>query len=294
MAGDAHKHRPPYKLMLVLAAALWGGSFVVLKDVFDVMPPSWLLGMRFVLSGLVMAALFHRRLARTLDRGHVVAGVLLGLSGGLGYLVQNLGLVDTTPGHNAFLTATYCVMVPFMHWVVAHVRPRWSNAVAAFMALAGVGVLSLGGTDGFSLSWGDWMTLFGAFWFAVQIEVMVHVAHGRDVLTMTVVEFFVMGAVCLAYGVPFEAFPPTSVFASLEFWSQMAYLVLLSSCLCTMFQNVGQAHVPPAQASLLLSLESVFGVLFSVLLYGEPLTLPLAAGFSLVFGAILVSELAGR
>ncbi|MDO4796684.1 MAG: DMT family transporter [Coriobacteriales bacterium] len=289
--GTSPRRHPPYKLLLVLAAALWGGSFVVLKDVLDAVPPSWLLGIRFVLAGAVMAVLLCRRLRRHLDRGHVVAGVLLGLSGGVGYLVQNLGLVDTTPGHNAFLTATYCVMVPFLHWVVARVRPRWSNVAAAALALGGVGVLSLGGTDGLSLSWGDWMTLFGAFWFAVQIEVMVHVAPGRDVLSMTVVEFFVMGAVCLAYGALFQPFPPLAVFAEPEFWSQLAYLVLFCSCLCTVCQNVGQAHVPPAQASLLLSLESVFGVFFSVVLYGEPLTLPLLAGFALVFAAILVSEL---
>lgn len=279
--------------MLVLAAALWGGSFVVLKDVFDAVPPSWLLGIRFVMAGLLMGVLFCGRIARRLDRGHLLAGVLLGLSGGSGYLVQNLGLVDTTPGHNAFLTATYCVMVPFLHWTVARVRPRWSNVAAAFLALAGVGALSLGAADGLWLSWGDGMTLFGAFWFAVQIEVMVHVASGRDVLTMTVVEFFVMGAVCLAYGMLFQPPPPPSTFASPEVWLQMGYLVLLASCLCTMFQNVGQAHVPPEQASLLLSLESVFGVLFSVVLYGETLTSSLVVGFLLVFAAILTSELAG-
>jgi drug/metabolite transporter (DMT)-like permease len=128
----------------------------------------------------------------------------------------------------------------------------------------------------------------------VQIEVMVHVAKGKDVLTMTVVEFFVMGIVCLAYGLLFQPFPPLSAFVGFEFWSQMVYLVLLASCVCTMFQNVGQAHVPPAQASLLLSLESVFGVALSVVLYGEPLTLPLAAGFALVFGAVLISELIPR
>ena len=277
--------------MLVAAAALWGGSFVVIKDALDVLSPSWLMGIRFVLSGLVMAVLFGRRVRPLLDRSHLVAGVALGVSGGLGYLVQNLGLVDTTPGHNAFLTATYCVMVPFLHWFAARVRPTVANVVAAFLALAGVGALSLGGSDPFALRWGDWMTIGGAFWFAVQIEVMVAVAPGRDVLTMTVVEFFVMGLVCLAYGVVAQPAPPLSVVSNADFLLQMGYLVLLSSCVCTMFQNVGQAHVLPAQASLLLSLESVFGVAFSVLLYGEPLTAQLMLGFSLVFGAVLLSEL---
>lgn len=283
-----------YKLMLVSAALLWGGSFVVLKDTLDIISPAWLMGVRFTLSGLVMSAVFLPRLRRSLDRGHVLAAVGLGVTGGLGYLVQNLGLVDTTPGHNAFLTATYCVMVPFMHWVAARVRPTWANLLAALVAVAGVGVLSLGGSEPFSLRWGDWMTLGGALWFAVQIEVMVAVAPGRDVVAMTAVEFFVMGALCLAYAVPFEPVPDASVFVSPDLWLPMGYLVLLSSCVCTVFQNVGQAHVPPAQASLLLSLESVFGVGFSVLLYGEPLTPQLALGFGLVFGAVLLSELAPR
>lgn len=277
--------------MLAGAAAIWGGSFVVLKGALDTVPPSWLLGIRFVLAGLVMGLVLRQRVARQLDRGHVLAGVALGLSGGTAYLVQNIGLVQTTPGHNAFLTATYCVMVPFLHWAVARSRPGIANVVAAALALAGVGMLSVEG-DAFTLGWGDWLTLASAFWFAVQIEVMVAVAPGRDVGVCTVVEFFVMGAECLLYGLFAEPFPPISAFVGVEFWGQMAYLVLLSSCVCIMWQNLGQAHVPPAQASLLMSLESVFGVAFSVLIYGEALTPQLAVGFAMVFGAVVLSELA--
>ncbi len=289
---EARERRTPYKLMLVAAALLWGGSFVVIKDTLNDISPAWLLGIRFVLSGLIMTLLFFPRLRQSLNKSSLCAAVALGVTGGLGYLIQNLGLVDTTPGHNAFLTATYCVMVPFLHWVVARVRPTLANVVAAVVAVAGIGALSLGAEDPFSLRWGDWMTLGGAFWFAVQIEVMVRAARGRDIVALTTIEFYVMGLLCLGYGLFFEAPPDLQVFASGGFWLSMGYLVLLSSCLCTVFQNVGQAHVPPAQASLLLSLESVFGVLFSVVLYGEPLTLQLGVGFSLVFGAVLLSELA--
>lgn len=287
------RQAPPflYKVMLVVAAILWGGSFVVLKDTLDVIEPGWLMGIRFVLSGIVMTLVFLPRMRASLDRAHVRAAIGLGITGGLGYLIQNLGLVDTTPGNNAFLTATYCVMVPFMHWAVARVRPTLANVAAAVIAVAGIGVLSLGGDDPFALRWGDWMTIVGAFWFAVQIEVMVATAPGKDIVALTAIEFFAMGAVCLVYGALFQRPPAARVFQSIDFWIAMGYLVLLSSCVCTVFQNVGQAHVSPSQASLLLSLESVFGVAFSVLLYGEELTLQLAAGFALVFGAVLLSEL---
>lgn len=70
----------------------------------------------------------------------------------------------------------------------------------------------------------------------------------------------------------------------------MAYLVVFASCVALVIQNVALAHVPPAQASLFLSLESVFGVLFSVLLYGEQIGLRLVGGFALIFIAIVVSE----
>ena len=76
-----------------------------------------------------------------------------------------------------------------------------------------------------------------------------------------------------------------------EFFWNMAYLVIFASCVALVIQNVALAHVPPAQASLFLRLESVFGVLFSVLLYGEQVGLKLIVGFVLIFGAILVSEM---
>ena len=102
-----------------------------------------------------------------------------------------------------------------------------------------------------------------------------------------------MGAVNLLYGVLFDPFPELALFSDPEFLFQMAYLVLLSSCLCTLIQNIGQANVEPSQASLLMSLESVFGVFFSIVVYGEPVTPQLIFGFALVFSAVLISELVG-
>ena len=71
----------------------------------------------------------------------------------------------------------------------------------------------------------------------------------------------------------------------------MFYLVVFASSIALLFQNVALAHVPPAQGALLLSLEAVFGVVFSVALYGETLTLRLVLGFALIFAAIVISEI---
>ena len=116
---------PPfaYKLMLLAATVIWGIAFVVMKDSVDVLPPAQLIGVRFLLTGLLMAAVFHRRLRGSLNRGFLGAGAVLGLVTFLAFWVQTVGLADTTPGKNAFLTATYCVIVPFMLWALTRKAP---------------------------------------------------------------------------------------------------------------------------------------------------------------------------
>lgn len=125
-----------------------------------------------------------------------------------------------------------------------------------------------------------------ALLFAVHIVYVSKFSGTNDVLVLTVMQFFIGGACGVACGACFETLPPAWALTPEFFWN-MAYLVIFASCVALVIQNVALAHVPPAQASLLLSLESVFGVL----LYGEQVGLKLIVGFVLIFGAILVSEM---
>ncbi len=129
-----------------------------------------------------------------------------------------------------------------------------------------------------------------ALLFAVHIVYVSKFSETNDVLVLTVMQFFIGGACGVACGACFETLPHASALTPEFFWN-MAYLVIFASCVALVIQNVALAHVPPAQASLFLSLESVLGVLFSVLLYGEQVGLKLIVGFVLIFGAILVSEM---
>ena len=90
-------------------------------------------------------------------------------------------------------------------------------------------------------------------------------------------------------GAAFETFPGFGVFTP-GIIGQLVFLALFASIVAFGIQNVALAHIPPAQASLFLSLESVFGVLFSIALYGEQITLRLLVGFVLIFAAIVISE----
>ncbi|WP_058271002.1 DMT family transporter [Olsenella massiliensis] len=279
-----------YELAITLSAMIWGGSFVVLKGAVNAMPPGWLLALRFAASSLVVAVAFRARVTGSLDGSHLLAGVLVGLPLGVGYLIQNIGLIEISPGRNAFLTATYCVMVPFLNWAATHVRPRANNLLAALVVLAGVGLLSMDGELGPSLSRGDLLTLASALMFATNIVLVGRLGSAHDAVTITVVSLATSSLVCLGYALHAEALPAPGALP-LGFWGQMLYLVFLSTIFATLAQNVGQRHVDPSKTALLLSLESVFAVLFSVIFYGELLTPRLVLGFALIFAAVLVSEL---
>lgn len=280
-----------WKIALAGAAAIWGGSFVVIKGALDVVPPCWLMFVRFFFSALIVGALFWKRVRPHLDASTLRCGAVLGILSGTAFVVQNIGLTDTTPGRNAFLTATYCVMVPFVNWAVARRRPGATSIVAAVLGILGVGLLSLGDDFSVGLSWGDMLTLVSAVLYALHIVAVARFsASGHEVMTMTVTQLAMSAVVSLAAALVLEGVIDFGVFADPGIWGALFYLVILSSAVCMVVQNLGQAHVPPAPASLLLSLESVFAVIASVLFYGEVVTPRLACGFASIFAAVVVSE----
>ena len=281
-----------YELALVAVTVLWGGSFIVLKGALDSMSPGWLLTMRFSLAALVLGVPFLRRIRRHLDARHLRAGVLIGIPEGLAFLVQNVGLVDTTPGRNAFLTGSYCVMVPFLAWLFERRRPTGRDVLCAFLCLAGIGFVSLRGDLGMALSRGDVLTLVGAVFFALNILCVDWFGRGCDFVTVTFVELATMAAVCLGWSLVAERLPVPDDLLS-GFFAQLAYVVLASTMLCMLLQNVAQQHVPSGRAALLMSLESVFATIFSIVFYGERLSVPVALGFALILVSVVLSQASG-
>ena len=275
------------RLMLVLAPIIWGLSFVIMKDSVQVIPPAQLIGVRFLCAGVLLGVVFFKRVRATFSRDMLVRGAILGTLLFLAFWFQTIGVANTTPGKNAFLTATYVVLVPFGWWIIARRRPGIHNLVAAVLCLAGIGFVSL--DSDLTASYGDLMTLVGAVWFAVHMIYVAKFSEGRDMVVLTVYQFFAMGIWGTLIGLVTEPLPALSSITG-GFIGEMVYLIVFASCAALLFQNVAQAHVPPAQASLLLSLEAVFGVLFSVLIYGEQISIRLIVGFILVFVAIVVSE----
>ena len=133
------------------------------------------------------------------------------------------------------------------------------------------------------------MTLGCAVFYALHIVLVSKFAQGRNIFVLTMWQFAGAALCSWAAALLFEPMPVWSTMPS-SCWFELAYLSVACTTIALLFQNIGQAHVPPASASLLLSLEAVFGVAFSVAFGAEVLTLRVVIGFALVFAASVVSE----
>ena len=276
-----------YRLLIIAATIIWGISFVIVKDVTNSMSPAWILAVRFTAAAIIMAVVFLKERALYFERSHVGFGLLFGLAMFLASYTQTIGITDTTPGKNAFLTGTYCVIVPFLAWALVRRRPNRYNIVAAVLCIVGIGFISLDGS--LTMRFGDAMTLVCAVFYALHIILVSQFAQGRNIYVLTMLQFVGVAVCSLFVGGLFEPMPDWAALP-MDCWISLAYLAVACTTVALLFQNIGQAHLPPASAALLLSLEAVFGVAFSVALGAETLTLRIVFGFALVFAAIIISE----
>lgn len=273
------------RLALFMTAFIWGTSFVVLKNTLDSVGTLWVLAIRFSVSA-VLLTLFAVKQLKRMDKRVVRGSVMMGLCLAVAYIVQTYGLKYTTPGKNAFLTATYCVLVPFMAWGIYKRKPDASNILAAFLCLIGIGFVSLSNlSEGVNV--GDMLTLLCGVFYALQIIMMEQYAAHGEALSISAVQFASAAALCWVGALLFEQ-PPVAVPTAA--WLNIAYLSVMCTAVCFFLQAWGMKYTPSSTAAVLMTLESVFGTLISVLFYHEPMTVKLLLGFALIFVAVLISE----
>lgn len=279
-----------YKLMLVCATIIWGLAFVVMKNMVDFMSVGWLLASRFIAAGIIMAAVFYKQVKATFNKQTIFRGFIVGIFVFCAYYFQTQGLILTTAGKNAFLTAFYIVIVPFMWWGLAKQKPTKFNIIASILAVIGGGFVSLqAGEGGLTLNFGDMLTLFSALFFTLQFIAVKFWGTNENVLALSMWQFLFAGIISFFVALVSEPFPSVDL-TNQDFWIGIVYVTVFSTAVGIGFQNIGTANCDPAPAALIMSLEGVFGVIFSVLITGEVLTLQILIGFALIFTAIIVSE----
>lgn len=273
-------------LLLLLAALIWGSSFIVMKSAVDFLTPAVLLFLRFSLAAILLSLLFIKKI-KTLNFQQIKGGLITGSCLFGAYYVQTWGLNYTTPGKNAFLTAVYCAIVPFLVWLFYHKRPDIYNFIAAFICILGIGCVSLDGN--LTMNIGDFLTLCGGLLYAGHILLIKKFSEGIDGGVFTSLQFIGGAIVALILALTTENI---GIILNIQpsIYLQILYLVVFATALTMFCQTTGQKYTSECKASLILSLESVFGVAFSIAFYGEVLTFKILLGFILIFVAIIISE----
>ena len=179
------------KLALLSATMLWGASFMITKSAAEEFPKYLMLSIRFLVGALMLALIFFPRL-KLIDRRFLLQGVLTGVLLFLGYITQTVGLTLTTPGKTAFLTTFYCIMVPFVCWIVKRRRPDGYNFAAAAVCVIGIGLVSL--ESGFTVGRGDLLVLMCGVLFAIHIVAIGIFGQNRDPMMFTMIQFAVAAA----------------------------------------------------------------------------------------------------
>lgn len=277
--------------MLLAAAIIWGGAFVAQKRAeilgVEVLP---LISMRFLLGAAVLAPLLLWRIPHAgarhgrRARDHWVGGTAAGAVLFVGAVLQQAGLIWTTPGVAGFITGLYVLFVP-LFGVLVGVRAGAAVWIGAGLASVGLYLMSVHGR--IELNPGDALVLVGAMAWAVHVLVIGWAAPRTDPIVLSVIQFAVTGVLAaiasLATGrSPFEG-------ATAATWD-IAYLGVAAVAIAFTLQVMGQRVTPAPHAVIILSLEAVFAAVGGALLLGERFGLEAILGGSLMLAGAVISQ----
>ncbi len=276
-------------ITLLIVSVIWGSAFVAQRVAGQLGSVYLFNGARYLLAALVVAPLAIRALRnpalphempREQYKWMFIAGILLFL----GSALQQAGMVYTTAGNAGFITSLYVVLVPVVLLLVWREKLHWMSIVAVVLAGVGAFLLSTGGR--FEVQPGDVLELIGALFWTLHVIVLGKYASRFEAMSFSVGQLFICGILNLGLG----AFVESSLAFSWPLVFAIAYTALFSLGLCYTLQVWAQRHTPPADAALILSLESVFAVLSGWLLLNETLIAIQIFGCVLIFIAVVLSQ----
>jgi drug/metabolite transporter (DMT)-like permease len=271
---------------LLLVAAAWGSSFPLTKVLLGSMSALNFLAVRFVLAALVMAVMFFPALLR-LSRRAVVRGAWLGLAYGVAQIVQTIGLQYTPASVSGFITGMYVVCTPLFAAVLLRTRIGPMTWVAVGIAVTGLGILTL---SGFSVGYGEALTLVAAMVYALHIVGLGAWSSPADAIGMSILQCCVIAVVCTVAALPGGIVLPQRA----SDWVSVVYMALFAGAAALLGQTWAQAHLPPTRSAIIMSMEPVFAAFFAVLFGNESLTNRMLVGGGLVLTAMLIVELVPR
>ena len=278
---------------LLLATFIWGTTFIAQSVGMDHVGPFTFQAIRCFLAviGLMpVIYLFDRKEGRSFRKGWSdpklwKAGLLCGIPLFLACNLQQVGIVYTSAGKAAFLTAMYIVLVPVLGLFLGR-KLTFMVPVSVAIAVAGLYFLSFVGVE--RINFGDILLLISALMFAIQIQAVDRSASAVDPLRLNCLQALVCA---VGSGIITLFAEEVSVRGLVDCWFPLCYAGFLSMGAAYSMQILGQKHVEPTAASLIMSLESVFAVLAGWLLLKETLAPQEAFGCVLMFLAVILSQI---
>lgn len=272
-------------LILVIVTIIWGGGFIATSTALTAFSPFTILMIRF-LGAALMPLVLAKKAWRHVSPKDVIHGVVVGGFLFLSFAFQTFGLQDTTPGKNAFLTATNVVMVPYLLWLLHGKRPDRKAVISSLICILGIALLTLR-SESFTLALGDILSLICAVFFAIHMITLGRYGQNVNVFAMTALQMLTAGFLAAIFALLFETWP--QIVPTEALWS-LLYSILIATMLAYLLQTWAQKHIPASEAALVLSMEALWAAVFAYLFLGETMTLPMLAGAVLILCSVMVAE----
>ena len=285
-------HKYKGTLSLLLATIIWGSTFVAQSVGMDYIGPFTFQTMRSVLAVpflILLVFLLERNPGASLKKwfqpGLWKAGLPCGIALFLAAGLQQMGIVHTSAGKAGFITAMYIVLVPILG-VFLKKKPPFTAWISVALAVAGLYLLSCVGVTQVNI--GDLYLLGCALGYAVQITLVDQMGSNLDGLRLNCIQSLICG---ILSGIVMMTTEDVMVSNILSCWIPLVYAGIFSLGIAFSLQIIGQKYLEPTPASLIMSLESVFAVLFGWLLLNERMTKYEISGCILVFAAVILSQI---
>ncbi len=285
VTGGRRVRLPLPELGLVAIAAIWGLTFVLIKDAIAHFPVMAFLAYRFVWATLLVLPLFWRDVRR-LSGGGWRAGLTMGAFLTGGYVLQTFGLDLTSPASAGFITGMYVVLTPLLGALLLGQRAgglAWAAAV-----VSAIGLYLMTGTGGDVHLVGDLLVLGCACCFALHILATDRAARDHAIGGLLVIQLGICGVVSLVAGAAQGALPVPSGWTV---WVALTVTAVFASALGFFVQTYAQRHAPPARTALILASEPAFAGLFAWVFTGRSLSVQGWIGAGLIMAAIVAVEL---
>jgi drug/metabolite transporter (DMT)-like permease len=276
------------EISLVIVTIIWGLGFPIAKIAFiNGFNTYQILFFRFGIATIMLPLIFHKRI-KLINKDLLKGAVLVGLILYMGFFLQTMGLSFTTSSKNAFITQMAVIITPFVYWLIFRRNVDKYSYIAAFIALIGMGTLTLDGTGLSGINIGDIMTLGCAISIGFHVVLTSHYVakYNLDPVMFTFIQMvvcaFLSGVMLLVY-----KNPVTLTFSTL--WAPV-FLGVFNTALGFTVQTVAIKYTSPTRTSIIVSSEAFFGALASIIILGDTFNIRMVIGGFLIILAIIVSE----